>query len=341
MSATKKPPTIKSMTGYANAATESPFGRIVVEIKSVNSRFLDLSFRTPDQLRAIEGLAREAITSNVHRGKLECRISFAPTASQDDVIHIDQAALARLAVAIDAVRAQVPHTAPPTASELLRWPGVLRTQPNDEPEAQPQTPDDDSPRWQAQSLQPQSLQPQSLQPPISQPLNLQSAVLTLLVQALADYDASRIREGAQLSRVMLEQLIGMESAISTLRQRVPELIAAQKQRMEDRLREALTAAGPAVPLEETFERVRQEVAALGLRADVAEELDRLGAHIAECHRVISAGGGAGKRLDFLAQEMNREANTIGSKSLALEQTRAAMDLKLLIEQLREQVQNLE
>jgi uncharacterized protein (TIGR00255 family) len=170
---------------------------------------------------------------------------------------------------------------------------------------------------------------------------LQGAVLTLLVQALADYDASRVREGAQLSRVMLEQLEGMESAISSLRQRVPELIAAQKQRMEDRLREALTAAGPAVPLEETFDRVRQEVAALGLRADVAEELDRLGAHIAECHRVISAGGAAGKRLDFLAQEMNREANTIGSKSLALEQTRAAMDLKLLIEQLREQVQNLE
>jgi uncharacterized protein (TIGR00255 family) len=174
-----------------------------------------------------------------------------------------------------------------------------------------------------------------------QPPNLQGAVLTLLGQALADYDASRVREGAQLSRVMLEQLKGMESAISTLRQRVPELIAAQKQRMEDRLREALTAAGPAVPLEETFDRVRQEVAALGLRADVAEELDRLGAHIAECHRVISAGGAAGKRLDFLAQEMNREANTIGSKSLALEQTRAAMDLKLLIEQLREQVQNLE
>ena len=341
MSATKNPPAVKSMTGYANAATESPFGRIVVELKSVNSRFLDLSFRTPDPLRAVEGQAREAITSKVHRGKLECRISLAPMAAQDDVIHIDQAALARLAVAIDAVRAQVPHTAPPTASELLRWPGVLRTQPNDEPEAQPQTPDDDSPRWQPPNPQPPNPQPPNSQPLNLQPLNLQSAVLTLLVQALADYDASRVREGAQLSRVMLEQLKGMESAISSLRQRVPELIAAQKQRMEDRLREALTAAGPAVPLEETFDRVRQEVAALGLRADVAEELDRLGAHIAECHRVISAGGAAGKRLDFLAQEMNREANTIGSKSLALEQTRAAMDLKLLIEQLREQVQNLE
>lgn len=309
------------MTGYANAATESPFGRIAVELKSVNSRFLDLSFRTPDQLRAVEGPAREAISATVRRGKLECRISFAPTAAQEDAIHIDRAALARLAVAIDAVRAHVPHTAPPTASELLRWPGVLRPQSNDEPEAQSQAPDHDSPE--------------------SQPPNLNGAVLTLLVQALADYDASRVREGAQLSQVMREQLKGMESAISTLRQRVPELIAAQKQRMEDRLREALTAAGPAVPLEETFDRVRQEVAALGLRADVAEELDRLGAHVVECHRVISAGGAAGKRLDFLAQEMNREANTIGSKSLALEQTRAAMDLKLLIEQLREQVQNLE
>jgi uncharacterized protein (TIGR00255 family) len=321
MSATKNPPAIKSMTGYANAATESPFGRIVVELKSVNSRFLDLSFRTPDQLRAVEGPAREAISATVRRGKLECRISFAPTAAQDDALHIDQAALARLAVAIDAVRAHVPHTAPPTASELLRWPGVLRTHSNDEPEAQLQTMDHDSP---------------NLEPP-----NLNGAVLTLLGQALADYDASRVREGAHLRQVMLEQLKGMETAISTLRQRVPELIAAQKQRMEDRLREALTAAAPAVPPEETFDRVRQEVAALGLRADVAEELDRLGAHVVECHRVISAGGAAGKRLDFLAQEMNREANTIGSKSLALEQSRAAMDLKLLIEQLREQVQNLE
>jgi uncharacterized protein YicC (UPF0701 family) len=326
MSATKNPPAIKSMTGYANAATESPFGRIAVELKSVNSRFLDLSFRTPDQLRAVEGPAREAISSKVHRGKLECRISLAPTAAQDDALHINQAALARLAVAIDAVRAQVPHTAPPTASELLRWPGVLRAHSNDEPEADLQTTDHDSP----------NLQPPNLQPP-----NLNGAVLTLLGQALADYDASRVREGAHLRQVMVEQLKGMESAISTLRQRVPELIAAQKQRMEDRLREALTATGPAVPLEETFDRVRQEVAALGLRADVAEELDRLGAHVVECHRVISAGGAAGKRLDFLAQEMNREANTIGSKSLALEQTRAAMDLKLLIEQLREQVQNLE
>jgi uncharacterized protein (TIGR00255 family) len=322
MSATKNLPAIKSMTGYANAATESPFGRLVIELKSVNSRFLDLSFRTPDPLRAIEGPAREAISATVRRGKLECRISFAPTASQDDVIHIDQAALARLAVAIDAVRAQVPHTAPPTASELLRWPGVLRQHDEAGDEAVSDAPDGGD----RSAAHPQSLQ---------------QAVLTLLGATLSEFDSSRIREGAKLSQVMVQQLKGMESAISTLRQRVPELIAAQKQRMEDRLREALTAAGPAVPPEETFDRVRQEVAALGLRADVAEELDRLGAHVVECHRVISAGGAAGKRLDFLAQEMNREANTIGSKSLALEQTRAAMDLKLLIEQLREQVQNLE
>jgi len=311
MSAIKNQPVIKSMTGYANAAVETRFGRLVIELKSVNSRFLDLTFRTPDPLRAIEGPAREAISATVRRGKLECRISFAPAASQDDVLVIDEAALARLSSAIDAVRAHVPHTAPPTASELLRWPGVLRQR------------------------------DESVDGSDAHPKGLQGAVLTLLHEALSEYDASRVREGAQLSHVMVEQLKGMESAISTLRQRVPELIAAQKQRMEDRLREALTAVGTAVPLEETFDRVRQEVAALGLRADVAEELDRLGAHVAECHRVISAGGATGKRLDFLAQEMNREANTIGSKSLALEQTRAAMDLKLLIEQLREQVQNLE
>ena len=311
MSATQKPPAIKSMTGYANAAAETRFGRLVIELKSVNSRFLDLSFRTPDQLRAIEGPAREAISATVRRGKLDCRISFAAAASQDDALVIDEAALGRLSSAIDTVRTRVPTSAPPTASELLRWPGVLRQR------------------------------DESVDASDAHPKGLQGAVLTLLGEALSEYDASRVREGAQLSHVMVEQLQGMESALSTLRQRVPELIAAQRQRMEDRLREALTTVGTAVPLEETFDRVRQEVAALGLRADVAEELDRLGAHVAECHRVISAGGATGKRLDFLAQEMNREANTIGSKSLALEQTRAAMDLKLLIEQLREQVQNLE
>lgn len=322
MSATQKPPAIKSMTGYANVAVETRLGRLVIELKSVNSRFLDLSFRTPDQLRAIEGAAREAISATVRRGKLECRISFAAAASQDDALVIDEAALGRLSGAIETVRARVPNCTPPTASELLRWPGVLRQQDESVAEASPDaTSESDGSN--------------------AHPKGLRSAVLTLLGEALSEYDASRVREGAQLSYIMVEQLQGMQAAISTLRQRVPELIAAQRQRMEDRLREALTAVGTTVPLEETFDRVRQEVAALSLRADVAEELDRLGAHVTECHRVISAGGAAGKRLDFLAQEMNREANTIGSKSLALEQTRAAMDLKLLIEQLREQVQNLE
>jgi len=315
------------MTGYANAAAESVFGRIAIELKSVNSRFLDLSFRTPDSLRAVEAPAREAISATVRRGKLECRIALAQRASQDDGLRIDEAALARLASAIDAVRAQVPHTAPPTASELLRWPGVLRQ--SDDPTLEPESAMIDAPTTSREDVTNAAV-------PV-----LHRTVLTLLDQAIAEFDACRAREGVQMTSVIVEQLQGMRTAITALKTRVPELIAAQKQRLEDRLRDALITTGPSVPLDEILDRVRQEVAALGLRADVAEELDRLAAHIDECHRVVGAGGPAGKRLDFLAQEMNREANTIGSKSFALEQTRAAMDLKLLIEQMREQVQNIE
>jgi uncharacterized protein YicC (UPF0701 family) len=320
-----------------------------LELKSVNSRFLDLSFRTPDALRALESSARERIVARIRRGKLECRISLAPGAEQVSTLRVDELVLAQLANAIEQVRAIVPHTAPPSATELLRWPGVLQsTNPNTPNTADANADlnaDLNADRNAPLPLTAHCAAHQSADPLLAQVSpaapSLQLTVMNLLERALQELDATREREAAQLSAVMRKQLQAMVAALSELRATAPERIAAQQQKLEERLREALIQTGSSVPLEQTMDRVRQEVAALGLRGDIAEELDRLSAHIDEAHRVIQVGTAAGKRLDFLAQEMNREANTIGSKSFALEQTRAAMALKLHIEQLREQVQNIE
>jgi uncharacterized protein (TIGR00255 family) len=308
------------MTGYASVAEQTPIGRIAVELRSVNSRFLDLSFRIPDSLRALEGPVREAISRQLRRGKVECRIALAPLAVGDSALTLDEAALRRLAHAVQVLRQQFPEATPPTAIELLRWPGILQSGAADSggsdlADGTPVAAEDNA--------------------------RLTETVLSLLGHALAEMDASRGREGAQLSAAIAGQLSGMRSVMAELATLVPELVAGQQRRLEERLRDALSAVGPSVPLEATMDRVRQEVAALGLRADIAEELDRLGAHVDEADRVINEGGAMGKRLDFLAQEMNREANTVGSKAAALAQTRAAMALKLLIEQMREQVQNIE
>jgi uncharacterized protein (TIGR00255 family) len=175
--------------------------------------------------------------------------------------------------------------------------------------------------------------PQVLEAPQADFDLVSKSVLEALDKALGQLLENRDREGEKLKALVLDRCTDMSAITKIMRTRVPEILAALRARQVARITELAGTLDPA--------RVEQECALLIQRLDVAEELDRLGAHIVECHRVISAGGAAGKRLDFLAQEMNREANTIGSKSLALEQTRAAMDLKLLIEQLREQVQNLE
>lgn len=299
---TTAPP--QSMTGYAAASSETPFGRVAIELRSVNARFLDLSFRVPDELRAVEPGLRERIAGRLRRGKVECRVSYARAAAGDDDSMPDATALARLARLQDAVRAALPDAAPVAVVEALRWPGVLRE--HDVAES------------------------------------LQAAVMSLADGVLAEFTQARRREGQRTAAAVKEALAAMSAIVQRLQTRVPELVAQQQQRLVQRLGDALgSVAGGALAGEETHARVRQEITAHGLRADVAEELSRLEAHFAEVRRALDAGGPVGKRLDFLAQELNREANTLGAKAVALEITNASVELKLLIEQIREQAQNLE
>ncbi|MCD6733509.1 MAG: YicC family protein [Burkholderiaceae bacterium] len=291
------------MTGYALATRDTLAGQVSVEIRSVNSRFLDLAFRIPDELRLVEPALRELIAGAVQRGKVECRVGFRALARSEDEPQLDARVLAQVAALARRVAEAVPHAAPPGVSDILRWPGLLG-----EPAS-------------ADALAPE--------------------VLAAARLALDEFVASRAREGDKLAAFLRERAAGICTIIEPLRQRSPELLAAWQARLVERLRAALEQTEAPVPMEETMARVRQEVTAYGLRIDVAEELSRLQAHVDELRRILDAGGPAGKRLDFLMQEFNREANTLGSKAAAIDLTGASIELKVLIEQMREQVQNIE
>ena len=285
---------ISSMTGYAVATRELPIASIAAEVKSVNSRFLDVQFRLPDELRPVEPALRELIQARVGRGKVECRVSVTSPANAAPRISVNEGLLLELAEVSRKVRAAVPDARPLSVGEVLGWPGVLG--------------DDRS-------------------------AALREACITLVHELLEDFSATRSREGGKLAQMIVERVERMRALLAAIQPKVPEAIAAYQEKVSARLREALGDADD--------ERVRHEIALFGVRSDVAEELSRLGAHLDEVSRVVTAGGAVGKRLDFLMQELNREANTLGSKSVSKELSDASLEFKLLIEQMREQIQNIE
>ncbi|MDR3221882.1 MAG: YicC family protein [Candidatus Accumulibacter sp.] len=287
---------IYSMTGYATRTLDFESGALNIELKSVNSRYLDFQFRVCEELRVVEPALRELLSTRLTRGKLECRLglSAASTRIQQPVLNVEL--LRRLRGFEAQVHDELPNAAPLSVSDILRWPGVFG---------------DDSINSEA----------------------LASAALTLAKEALDEFTASRAREGGKLAAVILERVQRMRALVRDVEPRIPAAQAAFQEKLRQRLAEALGSADD--------ERIRQEVAVFAVRIDVAEELARLSTHLDEVERVLKADGVCGKRLDFLMQELNREANTLGSKSLVAEISQTAMELKLLIEQMREQIQNLE
>ncbi|TCS36021.1 uncharacterized protein (TIGR00255 family) [Paucimonas lemoignei] len=298
------------MTGYAVVSRETAAGSVTIELKSVNSRFLDLQFKVNDDLRTVEPALREAIMARVGRGKLECRLSLGRRHAEGNTQTLNQGVLATLAQLQEDVRRQFPQAAALTVNELLRWPGVIE-------EAQ-----------------------------ISQE-TLQAEILAALATALDAFMETRAREGAAMRNVILARVDAMQEIVQRITPLVPQVIAQFQQKAMERMQEALGIApaaeanAQALSREEALERVRQEVTLYGIRIDVAEELARLAAHLEETRHILQKGGPVGKRLDFMMQELNREANTLGSKAALKELADASMELKLLIDQMREQVQNLE
>ncbi|MFA4968952.1 MAG: YicC/YloC family endoribonuclease [Sulfuritalea sp.] len=290
---------IYSMTGYAAASRDLGSAVMNLEIKSVNSRYLDISFRLSEDLRFLEMAMREKVAGRIGRGKIECRGYLQAQPAQGAAAHErrpDPALLAELGKLDSVVRGALPQAAPLSVAEVLRWPGVLG---------------DDS---------------------LSNE-QLQAAAQELFATLLDDFVATREREGAKLADVLRERAARMREQVNAALPLLPTALEAYRERLATKLREAVAN------LDE--DRIRQEVGVFAAKIDVAEEIARLVTHMDELERVLKKGGAVGKRLDFLMQELNREANTLASKSVSGEVTAIALELKLLIEQMREQVQNLE
>jgi uncharacterized protein (TIGR00255 family) len=282
------------MTGYAAASVESPHGALAIELRSVNSRFLDLQFRVAEELRDAEPMLREQMAARISRGKIDCRLSRGGAGAHAQLLNAN--ALQQLRALAGEAGAAFPDAAPLRVADVLRWPGVL---------AEPAL---DAERTHA-------------------------LLENLCRIALDELCAARAREGARLAAILHERTAEMRRRLTEVAPLVPEAIAAHRARLAERLREVLEAG--------VEERIRAEIALFAAKSDVDEEITRLGAHLDEVERVLAKGGTVGKRLDFLAQELNREANTLASKSQDLDTTRISVDMKVLIEQMREQVQNVE
>ena len=296
---------VYSMTGYAAAQAPSPLGIISLEVRSVNSRFLDLTLRTADELKCTETALRSILTQSVGRGKVDIRTGVKAELNETSG-SINPAALSLIQKLQAEVLAALPDARPMSAAEILAYPGVVRTA-----EANPE--------------------------------ELTKIVSGLLTTALEAFKKSAEREGAALAEVLKGYCDKIDAIADAVQVRMPDIVAAAQakltQRLEDALSKALTAHSQ-LTSEEVSDRIRTEATLYAMKIDVDEEVNRLKTHTKEVRRVLTAGGPVGKRLDFLMQEMNREANTLGSKAAAIEMTDASLNLKLLIEQMREQIQNL-
>ena len=302
---------VYSMTGYASAQhcsvtstpeadSKTPAGQLGMEIRSVNSRFLDLSFRLPEDLRAFEPALRDLLIGRLKRGKVEVRASIemqAATSVSDPTPRL----LQRLNAVQDNVKAWLPAAAPLSVADVIRLAAAEQAGSHD---------------WSA-------------------------AVLPLAENALAALLAARQREGGRLSTMLLEHIAQLRALAQQAIPLIPQLVEQNRQRFLTRWKEAMALTDGATLPEAAQDRALTEATAFAIRIDVAEEITRLSSHLDEIERLINKGGEIGKRLDFLIQELHREANTMGSKSAALELTHISVDMKVLIEQMREQVQNIE
>ena len=303
---------VYSMTGYASAQQGASTGgsdadeatpsarRLGLEIRSVNSRFLDLSFRLPDELRAMEPVLRSLLTKKIKRGKIEVRAAI-DSGDAGALPELSPRLLQRLNLLQDGVQAWLPQAAALSVSDVLRLCANTSTAQED---------------W-------------------------SKTVPALAEKALKALLAARKQEGERLAVMLHDRLNQLRALTLQAVPLVPQLVEQQRQRFMERWKEAMGLAEGSVTPEAAQDRALSEATAFAIRIDVAEEVTRLQSHLDEIERLLQQGGEIGKRLDFLIQELHREANTLGSKSAALELTRISVDMKVLIEQMREQVQNIE
>ena len=296
---------VSSMTGFAHYQIQTLLGLLAIDVKSVNSRYQEISIRLPEELRFMEGEIRAVLSKSVARGKIECRMQWVGEAVIDQTLN--QEAMKNLYSLQAEVMSAHPDVKPLTVSQVLTFPGIL---------------------------EPKSVDFEQLK----------SQVLLGLEETLTIFLQARKREGEALSIVLNGYCDRIVDTVKELEPKIPEIIENIQKKLEERLNEALSntlVEHSTLTREEVNDRIRQEVILYAIKLDVDEEMNRLLTHVKEVKRLLAEGEEVGKKLDFLMQELNREANTLGSKAVAIEMTQTSLALKVNIEKMREQIQNLE
>lgn len=296
---------VSSMTGFAHYQIQTLLGLLAIDVKSVNSRYQEISIRLPEELRFMEGEIRAVLSKSVARGKIECRMQWVGEAVIDQTLN--QEAMKNLYSLQAEVMSAHPDVKPLTVSQVLTFPGIL---------------------------EPKSVDFEQLK----------SQVLLGLEETLTIFLQARKREGEALSIVLNGYCDRIVDTVKELEPKIPEIIENIQKKLEERLNEALLntlVEHSTLTREEVNDRIRQEVILYAIKLDVDEEMNRLLTHVKEVKRLLAEGEEVGKKLDFLMQELNREANTLGSKAVAIEMTQTSLALKVNIEKMREQIQNLE
>ena len=286
----------KSMTGYARSETQVDGVTLAWELRTVNHRFLDVSFRLPEEFRVLESKFRESIGKELSRGKVDCtlRVRSEKAVAPDLVLNQDLAD--KVIAVVSRLSKSIPDAAPIAPMHVMRWPGVVSEAERD---------------W----------------------TPIHAAAGALLSSTLGDLGEGRAREGQRLGDMLTQRCEEIVKIVGLVQTRLPIVREQIRTKMQTRVQQLV--ADP------DSDRVEQELVLIAQKMDVAEELDRLGSHVAEVQAVLQRDEPIGRRLDFLMQEFNREANTLASKSQDAECTQLAVELKVLIEQMREQVQNIE
>ena len=288
---------IRSMTGFARRERQGSWGTLTCEIRTVNHRYLEVSLRLPEDLRGLEGDARQALSATLRRGKVDAGLYLRSTAATAASLELNPSLVEQVLQRSAEIAARIGEAAAPISPlDVLRWPGVVREAERD------------------------------LTP-------LAEEAIALVRETAEQLNESRAREGARIRELLQSRCQGLVDGVAQVRARLPEVSARIRARVSERVAQLGTQVDP--------DRLEQELVLLAYKMDVEEELDRLGSHVTETLRVLDSSEPAGRRLDFLMQELNREANTLSSKSQDVETTRTAVDMKVLIEQMREQVQNIE
>jgi uncharacterized protein (TIGR00255 family) len=287
---------IYSMTAFSRIDSNLQWGSLTWELRSVNHRYLEPSFKLPENLRQLETALRDMLRKNVARGKIDCSLKLNVGSTEKPSVEVNIAQAQAVIAASNVIKQLDSNISSTNALDLLRWPGVIN------------------------------------ESSVSRDVLLSDA-LTSFDLALAELIESRGREGAELTQFILSRLDQMDNLISKVKQLVPDILTLQRQQLAAKVSELVAELDQS--------RLEQELVLMVQKADIDEEMDRLGAHLNEVRRVVNKGGACGRRLDFLMQELNREANTLSSKSISQSTTQAAVAMKVLIEQMREQVQNIE